>query len=722
MKMKKKLLAILTLACACTFSTGLVVANAQENEVTTQSTSVFRVVDGASIRVSDIDTSYGIRFIAEVGEEDVDANYNFMIAPSYLVDVYEADTTQNKVNLVDYIKSYAEARGGSVAIVEDCSVGQITVNETTTINGIYGSIVDLYWLNLNRDFVGIAFTTDAQGTVTRVADLAEDGKRSIADVAEKTLETGMETYLDVVEEIALRSEKSIKGIVADSETDEAIFTKTDTFNREETIVNGIDDTYGNYWGFQYPTEEGNTEWKIDSTTLMNRLKGYEKVSFSIYNPYGGDRPLYLEKTKGGFETNYGKIPAGEWMEISMSVSEFSSLKYILMGGTNTADKTVKFSQIKAYTKVEVVAQLKSQAADTVTLINELPEENAVTMLDGAKIQKAYEAFTALPEDAQAYVTNAGKLQAVAGAWSAKFALVHDMKSQTGISINTSYAKGSLSLGNDEIYGDYIAFDYKQLSSSGHGLLKYSIADLETKLEGYDKVCFYVYNPTSSDQRIIANFGNISLNTRWSVLKANSWSLVGATVEDFLSGTQFGIAGTTEGVYKISAMIAVKEDVTECLQLVTFNSTTGITAKTDDSNAVTKTSLMWGYDAEHGYNVGIGRGSYNATDNTRKLLLLNYDFAGLATQLEGYDKVFFYVYNPFAVDANFYSNFGGAATTGVTLKAGEWTKVEVTVSDFVQGTYFGIKCEKNVSTSATSYYYATYKYFRFSSFMATKDNA
>jgi hypothetical protein len=95
-------------------------------------------------------------------------------------------------------------------------------------------------------------------------------------------------------------------------------------------------------------------------------------------------------------------------------------------------------------------------------------------------------------------------------------------------------------------------------------------------------------------------------------------------------------------------------------------------------------------------------------------LATYNFAGFASALEGYNTVYFYVYNPFAEDKTFYSDFGGTASEGVTLKAGEWTRVEVSVADFVKGTYLGMK--------QGSINFTTYTYFRVSSFMATKDNA
>ena len=65
-------------------------------------------------------------------------------------------------------------------------------------------------------------------------------------------------------------------------------------------------------------------------------------------------------------------------------------------------------------------------------------------------------------------------------------------------------------------------------------------------------------------------------------------------------------------------------------------------------------------------------------------------ANLATQLNGYEKVCFYVYNGRTDDRQLMCNFGGSLSISYkTLTAGAWTKVEVPVADFISGSYFGI---------------------------------
>ena len=63
----------------------------------------FKMQNGASIRIRNTDNTYGIQFFANVDTSVEDATYNLMILPQTYVDFYEADNTQNKAPLAEWM-------------------------------------------------------------------------------------------------------------------------------------------------------------------------------------------------------------------------------------------------------------------------------------------------------------------------------------------------------------------------------------------------------------------------------------------------------------------------------------------------------------------------------------------------------------------------------------------------------------------------------------------
>ncbi|MBQ3046854.1 MAG: hypothetical protein IJD54_02275 [Clostridia bacterium] len=76
--------------------------------------------------------------------------------------------------------------------------------------------------------------------------------------------------------------------------------------------------------------------------------------------------------------------------------------------------------------------------------------------------------------------------------------------------------------------------------------------------------------------------------------------------------------------------------------------------------------------------------------THEHLAIKYNIADLENKLSSCATVSFFVYNGNTSNKNFMCNFGGSLIPNYkTLLAGEWTKIEVSVADFISGTYFGI---------------------------------
>lgn len=151
----------------------------------------FQMVDGAAIRVHGNVDTYGIRFSATHTEYNKETNYQMMVLPTEYVEQYEADTTENKENIVAWMldkkASYEQTNVGEtfpLAIVNECLYDEEK-------GYIYGSIVDVQYQNLNRDFCAYVYYQNGSEYVVAGETSSEEEKyRSIAEVAISALESG----------------------------------------------------------------------------------------------------------------------------------------------------------------------------------------------------------------------------------------------------------------------------------------------------------------------------------------------------------------------------------------------------------------------------------------------------------------------------------------------------------------------------------------------------
>ena len=212
---KKTKMALMSLLCVgCCMAAGAGALSYTEASAQT----VFKVDDGAAVRLKMEEEEFGIRFSATVGEVVEGAKYNMLILPVELVEYYNADTTANKADIVTYMKALAESKGGSLSIVEDCAV--------RSDGKIYASIVDVLWKNINRDFVAVAYY-EKDGEIV-VAEMAEDGARSVVDVSNNALESGDYNGADKTDDKAILIDKVRKG-----EKQAEGYSKEDTYIYED---------------------------------------------------------------------------------------------------------------------------------------------------------------------------------------------------------------------------------------------------------------------------------------------------------------------------------------------------------------------------------------------------------------------------------------------------------------------------------------------------------
>ena len=336
------------------------------------------------------------------------------------------------------------------------------------------------------------------------------------------------------------------------------------------------------------------------------LVGYEFIMFKVYNPRTIDRNLHLIKNEyaTGSKGKIATLKAGAWTEVCVSVADFLANGCLCLDniGRNAEDAfliTSFYAYNKAYIE-DAVGKLPNSADVTeadraqiervrylyenlssaskkqinveklvacesklvMGVIATLPEAENLTAFDGQKISAAQAAYDELPEEGKLLVTNVDKLQSLVSAYENTFVVVADMNTTNGFSLHGGYtqsAQCTLSIKNDETYGNYL----NAASTAGIGgeqlAIKYSIPDLSTKLEGCDKVYFYVYNGHTADRTMLCDFGG-SLKTNYITLKSQAWTLVEVSVADFISGSYFGIFNAKYASscdYKFSMIYATK---------------------------------------------------------------------------------------------------------------------------------------------------------------------
>lgn len=160
-------------------ATETVTAEAAATAEAEETNGGFRMLDGASVRLSKDGDFYGIRFGAKV--EDATKRYAMLIVPATLAAGYEQGKESGET-LSEYCERRAEEAGGRVAKAEE-----LTADAEKEISC---ALVNVRWENLNRAFSGIAYYETEDGRRIEAAR-AEESERSVAEVAEKALEAGV---------------------------------------------------------------------------------------------------------------------------------------------------------------------------------------------------------------------------------------------------------------------------------------------------------------------------------------------------------------------------------------------------------------------------------------------------------------------------------------------------------------------------------------------------
>ena len=305
-KTKMALMSLLCVGCCAAAGAGAVSYGVNASAETT----VFKVDGGAAVRLQAEDSEFGIRFAATVGEVVEGAKYNMLILPVELVDYYNADTTEGKADIVTYMKALAAENGGTLSIVEDCIV--------RTDGKIYGSIVDVLWNNINRDFVAVAYY-EKDGAIT-VAQMADDGERSVVDVSNNALESG---DYDGSDETSVANKSILIDKVRQGEKQAAGHASEDSYIYEDfryatndshiQIAYGIADT----WSFPCIVKNGedyalqfkrvNDAWGLLTLNFGTVKAGNYKLSFKMTENAIGTLINAANPEKGAIDYNNWKL-------------------------------------------------------------------------------------------------------------------------------------------------------------------------------------------------------------------------------------------------------------------------------------------------------------------------------------------------------------------------------------------------------------------------------
>ena len=188
MKISLKSWIVVLFSALCLLSTAMGVCVFGNVSATT---GAFQMKGGASIRPVGNADEYGICFAATDANFSSEINYQMMIIPTEYVEQYDKDVTENKDNIVAWLiakkqayESNNEGKTFPLAIVEQCLYDEVK-------GEIYGSIVDVKYENLNRNFYAYVYYLDGENyVVAEKCSVVGDECRSIAQVATNALLSG----------------------------------------------------------------------------------------------------------------------------------------------------------------------------------------------------------------------------------------------------------------------------------------------------------------------------------------------------------------------------------------------------------------------------------------------------------------------------------------------------------------------------------------------------
>ena len=288
---KKTKVALMSLLCAgCLASAGVGVVSYEIKA--SAATPGFKVENGAQVRLKEESADFGIRFSAFVGEAVEGATYNMLILPAELVERYNNDTTGNKANIVAYMEKLAADNNGKLSIVKNCPVCED--------GKIYGSIVNVKWNNINRDFVAVAYY-EKDGEIVEIAAMADDGARSVVDVSNNAIESGDYNGSD---DVSVNNKSILVDKIRKGEKQAAGYASEDTYIYEDFRFANEVATYSNV---NVVTNNSTTE-VVEQALQVTRKSDYNYTAVDFGTVGAGDYQFTFQlKESEGYDYNNWKI-------------------------------------------------------------------------------------------------------------------------------------------------------------------------------------------------------------------------------------------------------------------------------------------------------------------------------------------------------------------------------------------------------------------------------
>ncbi|MGN1051808.1 MAG: hypothetical protein ACI4SH_00300, partial [Candidatus Scatosoma sp.] len=459
-----------------------------------EATTGFRMKEGASVRLNVEEGMYGIRFGAEV--EDRERTYAMMIVPKELMSGYEEENAGGE-KLTEYCERRAAEAGGSVAKAEELTAdGQ---------GEIACALVEIKWENLNRTFVGLAYYEENGERIE--AARAEDGERSVREVAEKAIASGELTEEE--EEAAKRlqedGEKEARGIAVDAALGEELFGLSETENADgewlsqgtKRLQKGEEEVSAEGWKLY---GKSTIDTPINGQVWKKRLK-YEGGTASFVM-WSGQAAKAEFMTADGTKAKEIAFLADEWKEIRMPTEELTEYARLRI---QTDEET-----INGIFMGEVTEQTAEGAAREVSeAIAALPGEDELQKADEAafegyrkRIEEANRLYGGLSERGKTLVEGTEKLERLTAATEERQALLYAWtNAEALITAGPHPSRGANVTVHKLTDGEY--GNGWQITRSYDGTIynKTEVA-LHTEkyaaaTEGYGAIVFYVY----AEQRI-----------------------------------------------------------------------------------------------------------------------------------------------------------------------------------------------------------------------------
>ena len=477
---------------------------------------------------------------------------------------------------------------------------------------------------------------------------------------------------------------------------------------------GTDATYGDY--IQVSDSGGSvyfyTPWITDRAN-------YEKLGVYVYNCGTSDvSGYYNDWSTGSYNVNF-TLKAGEWTLITFTDHYITcGNNYLYISGT------FRFTNVYGTTFAEEVSGLISVLPE----VNELTDVTA-KLLDG--ITSAQAAYAALSEEDKAKVVGYTKLTALMDATANyKVLLAADEASKLTSGRDTGNP-ATVGTAVDATYGNVWTLNAAADSSDFH-------ANVNVDTTGYDNIEFYIYNPASENVTVVwynsswANLANITA-------VASSWTKVSLLTANF-AGTFFVIANHANvGEWKVSSFVGVNmadpavvalneriaalpavseiQDISHVKYIFEVDSIQAAyvaltseqqaevenyakVAEVESALSMFKMAVEVAADGaiSTGHDSGNTATAVTATTDEYygKALSITFNAGqasfrtdGLDRVMNGYKSVAFYIYNPTASDdvLVWYLDGWGNGVQNITMKAGAWTEVTLSMETYTENSFF-----------------------------------